>query len=307
MLEEWDGTPFGSGADAQRPAGDPPIPRGAADGPRRMIASLDGVVGARRRRQPRPRGRAGSATASSPRRRCSRGRARQAPQAPHPPPRPRGPPGPVRLPHRRRAGLLRAAPDGHRGRPEGGPGDPRQPPGRRAPAGDPRRRRGGPHLDQRRRQAARRPDRPRAARRRWPRPARPRRVAGGPAAAPAARREGEVVAALQALGYTLAEAREAARAPAPPRPGAHPRGPRQGRPAGDLRRRRADAPPGWPRTPPTADRTSVRNGPPGMLDSRAMTRPARTSSPPTSSTRPRSRSSARCGRAAWTSTSASAR
>jgi holliday junction DNA helicase RuvA len=37
-------------------------------------------------------------------------------------------------------------------------------------------------------------------------------IAGGERAAPAGPREGDVVAALQALGYTLAEAREAARA-----------------------------------------------------------------------------------------------
>ena len=44
-------------------------------------------------------------------------------QALHAPPRPRGPAGAVRLPHRRGARLLRAAPDGHRRRAQGRPGD----------------------------------------------------------------------------------------------------------------------------------------------------------------------------------------
>ena len=56
----------------------------------------------------------------------------------------------------------------------------------------------------------------------------PRGSAAGPT-------EGEVVAALQALGYTLGEAREAARNGGRGRPGRHARGPGEGRPPGDLR------------------------------------------------------------------------
>ena len=130
-------------------------------------------------------------------------------QAPHVPPRPRGPAGAVRVPDRRGARLLQPAADGQRGRAEGRARDRRQPPDARPPARDHGPGPGGPGGDPGDRQEARRADHLRAqgegdrGRR--------RRCRGRPCPGVAAS-EGEIVAALQALGYSLAEAREASRA-----------------------------------------------------------------------------------------------
>ena len=182
---------------------------GSGSEARPVIASIEGVVGRDRRRFARPRGRRDRLPrlrrrpTSSPAR-----RARERAQAPHPPPRPRGPPGAVRLPDGRRAGLLRAAPDGDRGRAQGRPRDRRQPAGRRPPARDPRAGRGAPR------------EHPGVGKKLAERiilELKEKVAAAGVAARVGGRRRraratGEVVAALQALGYTLGEAREAARA-----------------------------------------------------------------------------------------------
>ena len=113
----------------------------ACSGPRRRATQPVIALGRRRRRGhrgrfARPRGRRdrlpGLRRAGGP----GLGPGRRPAQALHPPPRARGPAGAVRVPHARGARLLRAAADGHRGRAEGRPGDRRQPAGRRPPAGD---------------------------------------------------------------------------------------------------------------------------------------------------------------------------
>ena len=133
--------------------------------------------------------------------------ARRAAQAPHLPPRPRGPAGAVRVPDAGGAGVLQPAAHGDRRGAEGRAGDRRVaghggPPARDPPAGP-----GGPRRRSRASARSSPSGSSSSSRRRCPRPvsrpARPTAVASAS--------EGEVVAALQALGYSLGEAREASR------------------------------------------------------------------------------------------------
>ena len=156
-------------------------------------------------------------------------RARFDAQAPHVPPRPRGPAGALRLPIGGGAGVLHAAADRDRRRPEGGPRDRRVAPHGRPPARDHGPGPGRARVDPGHRQEARRADhlraqgegrgrRDRGERRRRPRASVPRRARSW-------RRS-------RRSGYSLAEAREASRmALAEVDDRRHARGPRQGRAA----------------------------------------------------------------------------
>ena len=164
-------------------------------------------------------------------------------EAPHVPPRPRGPAGAVRLPDGGGARVLQPAADRERRRTQGRPGDRRLAPDRRPPAGDHDRRPGRPRVASRASARSSPSGSSSSSRRRSRRPASRRSarpVAGGAAG------EGEVVAALQALGYSLAEAREASRAAlADVGVGEHARGSGQGgaaEPAPRLSAESADPP-----------------------------------------------------------------
>ena len=203
-----------SGRSARRsPASARPRARPSAAPPRRVAAHRDRLGRGRGRggrgRFARHRGRRdrlpGVRRAGDHR----RGRAGRPAQAPHLPPRPRGPAGAVRVPRRRGARVLHAAAHRDRRRAEGRARDRRLPADGRPPARDPRPGPGRARGDPGHRQEARRADHLRAQgegdRGRASRS--PGRPSPGAAAS-----EGEIVAALQALGYSLGEAREASRA-----------------------------------------------------------------------------------------------
>ena len=142
--------------------------------------------------------------------------ARRPAQAPHLPPRPRGPAGAVRLPDVRGARVLQPAAHGDRRRAQGRDGDRRLAADRRPAARDPAAGPGGAGVDPRASARSSPSGSSSSSRRRCP------RRASRPARRPRSRRasEGEVVAALQALGYSPGEAREASRLALRTRPSA---------------------------------------------------------------------------------------